>query len=160
MDSMKARLRDVWRATIEDEGGHCPVCDRWGRIYGRSINKTMARDLIWLCSAQADANGWVDVPSTAPRWVVRSNQLPTLRWWDLVERRGNDEDSKNKYSGLWRPTPLGLDFVHAGVRIPRKVYTYNGEVESRSVETTAIHECFDEYFDYQQVMNDHFPRSV
>jgi hypothetical protein len=152
-------LRGVWRSVIEGEGGHCPVCDRWGRIYGRNLNKTMAHSLIWLCSASTDDDGWVDVPNKAPRWLVRSNQLSTLRWWDLVVRKNTAED-KNKYSGLWKPTIVGRDFVHSGARIPLKVFTYNNNVEAKSVETVAIHECFDEYFDYQAVMNDHFPKVV
>jgi hypothetical protein len=45
----KQELRDQWRHTIDDEGGHCPVCDRWGRVYARGINNTMASALIWLC---------------------------------------------------------------------------------------------------------------
>lgn len=151
--------RKAWRDTIEDDGGHCPVCARWGKIYGRAINSTMARSLIWLCSAPTDADGWVDVPNRAPRWVIRSNQLPTLHWWNLVERLGS-EDAKQKHSGMWRPTALGLDFVHAGARVPRKVYTYNNMVESHSLETVQIHDCFKEQFDYQQVMNECFPRSI
>lgn len=151
--------RDAWRHTIEGDGGHCPVCDRWGRIYGRGLNETMARSLIWLVSAPMDG-GWVDVPLKAPRWVVRSNQLPTLKWWGLVERCPNDKDSKLKHSGLWRPTALGYDFVNAGARVPKKVFTYNDQVEAHSAETVAIHQCFKQQFDYQEVMNTHFPKTT
>ena len=92
----KSELRKAWRHAIEHDGGHCPVCDRWGKVYPRSINKSMAKSLIWLCSSDSDADNWVNVPVTGPQWVVRTNQLPTLRWWDLVERRANTEDEKKK----------------------------------------------------------------
>ena len=49
--------RDAWRHTIEGEGGHCPVCARWGRIYGRGLNETMARALIWLVSLRLRTAG-------------------------------------------------------------------------------------------------------
>ena len=151
--------RDSWRHTIEGDGGHCPVCARWGRIYGRAINETMARSLIWLVSAPMD-NGWVNIPATAPRWLVRSNQLPTLKWWGLVERCPNEKDSKVKHSGLWRPTALGYDFVNTGARVPKKVFTYNDQVEAHSTETVAIYQCFKQQFDYQEVMSTHFPKVV
>jgi hypothetical protein len=151
--------RDAWRHTIEGDGGHCPVCARWGRIYGRAINETMARSLIWLVFAPMD-NGWVNIPATAPRWLVRSNQLPTLKWWGLVERCPNEKDSKIKHSGLWRPTALGYDFVNTGARVPKKVFTYNDQVEAHSTETVAIYQCFKQQFDYQEVMNTHFPKVV
>jgi hypothetical protein len=152
------KLKDEWRNTIENEGGHCPVCDRWGKIYSRSINKSMAKSLIWLCNAKSDDLGWVDVPNTGPQWVVRTNQLPTLRWWGLVERKPNDDDDKRKYSGFWKVTQHGMDFVYKNTRVPKKVFTYSGEVEAQSVETVSIEECFKELFDYQDVMNTYFKK--
>jgi hypothetical protein len=157
MDSMLARLRDVWRGVIESSGGHCPVCDRWGKIYARPINRTMARSLIWLCYAEVDGDGWVDVPNKAPRWVVQSNQLPTLRWWGLVERKDNDGETKTKHSGLWRPTDKGLNFVHHGLRIPKQVFTYNDTVQGYSTEEVTIKDCFTDNFDYNATMNTYIP---
>ena len=152
----KDELRKNWRHSIEHDGGHCPVCDRWGRIYARGINKTMARSLMWLCQATKDKDGWVDVPKDAPRWLVRSNQLATLRWWSLVERKGSN-NPKKKNSGMWRATELGVDFAHGIKNIPKKVYTYNGNVEVVSQNLVYISECFKEYFDYEQLMNEYFP---
>lgn len=150
-------LREIWRKVIEAKGGHCPVCDRWGKIYGRSINKTMAQSLIWLCYAETDSEGWVDIPAKAPRWVVRSNQLPTLKWWGLVERRGNDKNSKIKHSGMWRPTAKGLDFVHHGTRIEQQVFTYNDEVQGYGTTTITLRDCFKDTFDYEETMNTYLP---
>jgi hypothetical protein len=144
-------LRNTWRSTIETEGGTCPCCHRWGKVYARSINATMARSLIWLCHAPGAAGGWVDVPTQAPRWLVRSNQLPTLRWWDLVERATAD-DADKKHSGMWRPTPLGSAFAKGEVAIPKTVYTYAGEREKYGTGLIRIMDCFDSQFSYQEVM--------
>lgn len=143
-------LKQKWRAVIETAGGHCPCCDRWGKIYPRPINSMMARSLIWLCSAPA-ISGWVDVPNQAPRWLIRSNQLSTLRWWDLVDRAGS-EGGNRKYAGFWRPTELGRAFVEGKVAIPRTVYTYNGGREHYGDETIHISDCFSSHFSYQEVM--------
>lgn len=149
-------LRGMWRTTIEGDGGRCPCCDRWGKIYPRSINENMARSLIWLCHAPVhEEGGFVDVPSQAPRWLIRSNQLPTLRWWQLVER-DESKDPDRKHSGHWRVTDLGRDFANGKVSIPKKVYTYNGEREGYGSESIHIHDCFDSHFSYQEVMNGSF----
>lgn len=156
-DELIMKLRSTWRGVIEGSGGHCIVCDRWGKVYGRPINRTMARSLIWLCYATTDNDGWVDVPKTAPRWVVQSNQLPTLRWWDLVERKFNDGETKTKHSGFWRPTPRGLDFVHSGLRIPKMVYTYNDTVQGYGTEDVGIADCFTDNFDFNATMQTYVP---
>jgi len=144
------KLRSEWRSVIEADGGTCPCCSRWGKVYPRNINETMARSLIWLCNAPSK-NGWVDVPSHAPRWIVRSNQLPTLRWWELVER-AHSTDEKKKHSGLWRPTELGRSFAEGKIAIPKTVYTYAGEREKYGEATVFIRECFGSHFSYQEVM--------
>lgn len=149
-------IRAEWQSTIAKEGGVCCVCDRWGKIYGRNINKTMAVSLLWLAQAPHD-DGWVDVPNKAPRWVIRSNQLPTLKWWGLVERRPNDADSTNKHSGMWRVTPAGKAFALEGLSVPKRAFTYNDEVLGFGDDLVKIKDCFKTYFDYQEVMNLYFP---
>lgn len=127
------------------------MCDRFGIVYRIGLNATMAKSLIWLSKANADAHGWVDVPTTAPKLVLRSNQLPTTKHWGLVERRPND-DPKVKHSGMWRITDKGRQFVANNLRVPRKVYIYNDVVEAWTPEDISIVECFAEQFDYQDAM--------
>ena len=156
----KLELRKAWRSDIEYKGGHCPVCDRWGKIYGRNLNRSMARALIWLCSATKDEDGWVDVANKSPRWLVKTNQIQSCRWWGLVESKPTDEtdDDSKSSSGFWRPTQAGLDFVFKHTRVPKKVFTYNADVEGISEETVFIEDCFKEFFDYQDVMNTYFKK--
>ena len=144
-------MRQQWRETIEHEGGKCPVCDRWGKVYPRAINRTMARSLIWLTQAKPVKDDWVDVPVQAPKWLVRSNQLATLRWWGLVERMAHDAGEK-KFSGMWRVTDFGRAFVEGLATVPKKVFTYKGEVEGVSLETVKIRDCFSSLFDYEATM--------
>jgi hypothetical protein len=147
-----AQLRSDWDRIKSGDGGHCPVCDRWGKIYPRGINRTMARSLIWLAAKSGEGN-WVDVPNTAPAWILRSNQLPTLRWWDMVERNDTDKSSENKHSGMWRVTTYGKLFAENKIDAPDKVFTYNGEVVGRSINMTKITSCFEYDFDYDEVFH-------
>jgi len=145
------QAKEHWKHTIADDGGHCPVCNRWGKIYKRNINTTMAASLMWLASEKQE-NGWVDVPKRAPKWLLASNQLSTLKWWDLVERCPADEESRTKFSGLWRPTEVGVAFSLGFITMPKSVYTYNDKVEDFGQDQIYIFECFAEYFDYKEVM--------
>jgi hypothetical protein len=140
--------RADWRYAIEGDGGHCPCCDRWGKIYPRQFNSSMARSLIWLVGEGSD---WTDVPNTAPKWLTRTNQLPTVRWWGLIERR-ESEDPAVKHSGIWRPTERGADFAYGRISIPETVFTYNAQVIRFGEEKMRIEEAFETPFDYAQVM--------
>ena len=138
-----------WRMPISGGGGRCPCCDRYGRIYERAFNSTMARSLLWL--VYNSPAGWVHVPSAAPQSIVRTNQLPTARGWYLVERQISD-DPKVKHSGMWRPTERGGLFASGLVRIPRTVFTYDGNPIGHSQDTISIDDAFKTRFDYEQVM--------
>jgi hypothetical protein len=157
-------LREEWHKAISGKGGHCPVCDRWGKIYTRTLNKTMAKSLIWLCQEQNRTQlTWVDVPNTAPRFVIRSNQLPILATWGLVERcPKSNVDPKQfkansaKFSGLWRPTGKGWNFYYGSIKVPKKAFTYNNVVLKYGEEETSLKDCFETLFDYNEVMASRF----
>ena len=137
-----------WLSAIHGDGGHCPCCDRWGKIYPRHFNSSMARSLIWLVG---EGSAWTDVPNTAPKWLTRTNQLPTVRWWGLIERR-ESEDPAVKHSGIWRPTQRGIDFAYGRISVPKIVFTYNAQVIRFGEEGIRIKETFETPFDYAQVM--------
>lgn len=141
--------QDDWVETIRGNGGACPCCNRFGKIYGRKLNNTMLRSFLWL--ADYRAGGWVDVPKTAPKYVLRTNQLSTLRWWGLIERREND-DPKQKHSGMWRCTELGFRFANNKASIPDEVFTYDGGVVRKSDRMVYISTIETRNFDYSDVM--------
>mgnify|MGYP003113266639 CR=1 FL=1 len=158
-----------WLYAINGDGGHCPCCDRWGKIYPRHFNSSMARALIWLVGEgrkwtdvpntapnlsrrlPSQRRKWTDVPNTAPKWLTRTNQLPTVRWWGLAERQ-KSEDPAVKHSGMWCATQRGIDFAHGRISVPQKVYTYNAEVVRFGEKNIRIEQTFKTKFDYEQVM--------
>jgi len=158
------------RTLIEDnldDGLRCPCCSKWVKRYKRKINASMSRSLIWLVRAAlgtgspllpAYSSGksyWVDVPNTAPKWLLRTNQLPTLAWWGLVERMPKDatpEHNSTKHSGLWKPTQKGIDFAKRKITVPLAAVTYNGAVEWLEGPEVLITDCLGEKFDYKEIM--------
>lgn len=150
-----AKLRSDWRNTIENDGGHCPCCDRWGKVSPQSMSETMALALLWLSRADADVHGWVDVPKSAPRWMLRGKTYTTMARWGLIEK-GSREDASKKSDGYWRVTAKGWAFLRGQVSVPQKVYTYNNTVEGYSEKVVYFRDCFGKYFDYETVMGDNF----
>lgn len=150
-----AKLRQQWRDTIENDGGHCPCCDRWGKVSPQGMSETMALGLLWIARAKTDEYGWVDVPKSAPRWMLRGKTYTTMARWALVEKGGRDDTTK-KSDGLWRVTEKGWAFLRGEIAIPQKVYSYNNTVEGYSEKVVYFRDCFGKHFDYETVMADNF----
>ena len=152
-----SKVRAAVRAATYSTGIYCPCCGGWAKRYKYTINKSMAVGLMWLVQHyHPEQNRWVNVAHTAPRHVVQTNQLPTLRHWGLVIRPTEDPlwsfSGKTKHSGLWRPTETGIEFVRGRIQMPESVVTYKGEFEQFSGNKISIREAFDTNFDYQQAM--------
>lgn len=142
----------IWNSVIKSDGGHCPVCDRWGKLYKRGISANMARQLIWLCKQNPREDGWIDVQRTAPDWLLRSPQIGTLRHWSMV-LDAPVANSKARSAGLWKPTDLGIRFALNILFVPKYKYIYNDTVFDTEGPEVNIVDCLDDHFDYNQLMN-------
>ena len=143
--------RQDWQQAIEGNGGYCPCCARWGKIYRRPINSSMARALLWLVNAPHRGDGWVHVPSTAPIWMLRSHQLPTLHLWGLVMHI-RPEPTKLASSGLWQPTELGRAFAANKVTVKRYVYVYNNTALEFEGSEIGISDALGDKYNYAEIM--------
>lgn len=149
-DKALQALREGWKLVIEGDGGHCPCCDRWGKIYRRPLNSSMARALMWLINQKGREDGWVHVPSIAPAWLLRSHQLPTLHLWGLVMSFG--ADTKLASSGLWQATPAGVAFAREQQRVPKYVYVYNNTALEFDGEQISIRDALGNKYNYDEIM--------
>lgn len=151
MELAEARRR---MAALFDEGTYCPCCQRWIKRYKRKFNSGMARSLIWLVrnwSKYADEDGFVNVPSCAPRDVVRSREFDKLRWFGCCEVKPN-EDVRKRCSGLWKPTERGIAFARCKIQLPMYAYVLKGNVESWSEDKQTIVAALGNKFDYGELM--------
>jgi len=143
-----------WLQDNLNDGVRCPCCDKFARRYRRKFNATMSRSLIWLVREwQASGETWVDVPKIAPRTIVRSNQLPTIRWWGMAERPVNTDNPDLKHSGLWRPTEKGVSFALRQIKVPSTAITYDGNVESLEGDLVSIEDSLGVKFCYADLMS-------
>lgn len=143
-------LRDDWKSTIEGDGGYCPCCDRWGKVYKMGLTQHLALCLRWI-HVHGDKNddGWVHVQTKAPRWMLRSKTYSTLEHWGLIE-------SKLKRSGYWRTTPKAEVFMKSLIMVPSHVYVYNDNVWAVDSEETSFAGCFHKHFDFDEMMGQRF----
>ena len=144
--------RSLWGVAIEGKGGHCPCCDRFGKIYNTQISATMAKALLWMASRYGE--DWVNMPERAPRWVTRSNSFNKLKNWGLVVSRNTDPANNKRSSGFWKVTPTGMQFAKGLGAIPKYAFTYNDSVLKFSTETTHIRDCFGKKFNYAEAMEE------
>ena len=151
-----ALLREHWGLKIEGLGGYCPVCDRWGKIYPRSLNSAMARGLLWLVKQQPRSDGWIEVAEIAPRWMLRTPQFASLKYWGLVATMPVDKGSKVKSSGLWQVTDKGRAFAHQQLTVHKYVHVYNDTALGLDGDQVYITDCLGDKYDYQQIMGGYF----
>jgi hypothetical protein len=84
----------AWKHTIENDGGRCPCCGKWGKIYAYGISKVNAKALLWLCLKQKETTDYIDVRNNVPDYVLRST-LATLFWWKLIEQPTQDFETSD-----------------------------------------------------------------
>jgi len=151
----EARQAFFQSAIIEEEITLCPCCQRRTKAYDRPFNTSMLKSLEWLYRESNGGLTWVDVPSFAPRWLVRTNQLASCRWWGLVERDDRlAEQQDKKHTGYWRTTKLAHDWLLGNAKIPRSAFTYAGNVLAmRGPDITP--EEVDEAFSYSETIRGH-----
>jgi hypothetical protein len=85
VDSLRLTTAQVLLRAGLDDGTTCLCCGKHAQRYKRGINSTMVRGLIWLVRMSGADREWINVQEVGPAWLLRSKQLPTLRYWGLVE---------------------------------------------------------------------------
>jgi hypothetical protein len=137
------------------DGTRCPCCDQKVKLYKRPLNSTMARGLIWLVQAAGANLGWVEVPQQGPKWLVKAGgEFAKLYHWGLIVERPKDpKDTHKRTSGIWRPTDKGVQFVKLQIRVPKRVFLYDNEVQGWDVRDVNIIAALGTKFDYAELMS-------
>jgi hypothetical protein len=134
-------------------GAICPCCDRFGKVYARKFNKGMATNLIYLYQHAKD--DFIHLPSTAPRYILKDNQVGKLVFWDMAVPQVNDKDPSKNKSGSWRITEEGIAFVEGRIKVWSHVIEYNQNVLGfRDKKLINISDALGRPFHYQELMAD------
>lgn len=133
------------------QGTKCPCCDRFIKMYKRTITSAMAYGLILL---QRKGKGdWIHLRQFFTSRNMRAmNDVPTLVFWDLLEKKDDYYRSGNN-AGFYRVTPQGEDFVTGSIMLPKYVYILNGKLKKYGQEKfVGIEECLNDKFAYEKLM--------
>jgi len=159
-----AVLRGNWKDAIEGRGDYCPVCDRWGKINTVTLRGVMVKTMHWI--HREGSGDWVDVPARAPRFVSRSYAFSRLKHWNMVEQKYAPPPTKEEQesgieretrtSGMWKLTPIGIDFIFNGTTAPHKVFVYNDHRVGASDEMVTARDCAHAKFNYDEMMSTTF----
>jgi hypothetical protein len=147
-DGMTLRqVRDVLRSVVlNGEGMNCPCCTQRVDIYERTLNSGMARSLITMY--RAAGKEWQHIPTTVGG---RSREEAKLRYWGLVEQRGDEVEGK-KDSGWWRVTPKGENFIHGRITVPKMARVFNKRLLSLVGSSWSIRDALGHDFNFQELM--------
>jgi len=147
-----ARMRNNWNKVIEADGGYCPCCGKWGKVYKMKLSQHLALSLRWI-ALHGEQDGWIDVQNKAPRWMLKSKTYNLLEHWDMIE-------SQSHRSGVWRATVTGLLFISGDVTAPSAVHIYDNRKWGVEDEQTTFRGCFGKHFDFEEMMSDQFNWAV
>lgn len=157
IEEAAAILRKEWFDSAEGKGSHCVICDRWGKYNAVRLTKVLVRSLAWMCAVSSQrTNGFVHMPTEAPRFVTRSYAFSKLKHWGLVvsvsNSTENSAEEKTRTSGLWKPTPLAYDFLNGTALLPEHVFVYNDARVGVADKLISVHDCMEKHFDYGEMM--------
>lgn len=147
-DQVLEDLKDEWRETIEGDGGCCPLCGKFGKIYKTKLGAGLTLALKWIAD-HGGQDGWVDVQVKGPRWMLRSKTYPLLTHWNFLE-------SRQHRSGEWRITDRGRDFINGQILAPLAVFIYDNKKVAVSEETITFRESLELKFDFDELMSSQF----
>lgn len=138
-----------WVAERAEDGVECPCCGQLVRVYRRKLNANMAR---FLCSLVRESSArkpgdWISYRQCE----YAGRDYPYVALWGLAETRASVEP-RQRTSGLWRPTALGVDFVRGRYRVPSHAKIRDNRVVEWSGELIGVREALGEAFSYEELM--------
>jgi len=136
-----------------DKGTICPCCNQYAKIYNRKLNSIMAYALLRIerYFRNPDADEWLHIRRFLLNIRVMSNDYDKLENWGLMVHKPSSE--VEQYSGLWRITTLGIEFVHNRVTVPEKIQFLNGIATGQSDSRTNIIQSLGAKFNYYDLMS-------
>lgn len=75
-----------------------------------------------------------------------------LRYWGLIESRGDESEDGNKWNGWWRITELGTEFVLGNAKVMKTADTYNQQCFGLRGPMVDIHWCLRNQFNYNEMV--------
>lgn len=145
----KQFLKDNWV-----EGTTCLCCGQTVKLYKRSITSSMAYSLIKYSENQVGAYKHAQTYfHERGHMYAGGGDFPKLRFWGLIEKRGDSKEDGNPNSGYYAITQKGLNFVNNDITVPKYMYIYLNKVRKQSEEQVNIVESLGNSFRYSDLVS-------
>lgn len=154
LNSSLGDVKDYLRENSK-KGCNCPACDRFVKIYHRTLNAGIAVNLFGFYKAEKEAPGqYIHVYENMKAGEKLFNmEYAKLAYWKLIEKKPHTPGEK-KSSGFWRITNKGMDFANDLITVPTKAEIYDDRVVGFSEEHINITKALGKKFDYMVLMGE------
>lgn len=133
---------------VLEKGTRCPHCTQFAKIYERTINCAMARDLITFYNF--GVRGAFHQLTTV-LGGKHPGDFAKLVHWGLIEEKPQ-ESTVTKTSGFWRITPAGEEFVRGELRVHSHVRLYDAKPLGLIGSLITIRDALGRKFNYEELM--------
>lgn len=135
------------RGKALEEGAKCPVCNRYTKIYKRSITSSMAIFLIKFWNRHKNYH-YHEVKNT--KEYFHCGDYGKLAYWGLLKSKGNPGIA-SKSSGYWAITEKGERFARNRLEVPKYCYVYDNNVLSLKGDPVSITDCLTNKYSYEEI---------
>jgi len=143
-----AEAREQLEAVMYEEGGTCPCCTQFVKVYRRSIHASEARALILAESAHGGE--WFHVPTFAD-CARLGGSWAMLRRWGLIEENTAPRDDGGR-AGYWRITAEGRAFVRGEIKVPKYAQIFDNVLLGHIGEPVSIDDALGSKFDRNELL--------
>lgn len=130
--------------------GNCPECGRHAQIYYRRIHASIALQIVQLYKLGGDTM-YVHTSKLIPKGGCGVGDFSKAKYWGLIEEK-TALSSKQKSSGYWMLTKLGIEFVTNDAKLPKFALVYDDKVIDMMGSLVSISDCLIHKFDYDELM--------
>lgn len=140
--------REFLRAHMRGEGAVCPGCEQVVKVYKRSLNSNMSRQLI--VAYREFGTEWFHAPTQLPS-RDGTGDLAKLRYWGLVVEDLEKRPDGGR-AGNWRVTDNGSLFARNLMTVQKYVLLYNARLVGQDGPPIRITDALGRRFDYSELM--------
>lgn len=138
-------------AKAKEKGTSCPCCGQFVKVYRRTINSTMARQLITAHHKHGAA--WFHTRDVVLMDSAGAGDFSKLECWGLILRESHVQgDDGKRTSGMWKITDKGRDFIAGKTLVPQYAFIYNGDLLELGGVDIHIQHALGKKFDYREIM--------
>jgi len=134
-----------------EKGTKCPCCGQTVKLYKRKLHAEMADFLVKLVRKYRNHQRYYSTRELLPDAVKAATDGSYLVKWGLVEKVDSSNTAGGK-AGLYRPTPMGVDFVMGRINVVSHIHMLCGVFVGYSDTYVSIKDCLGEDFDYPELM--------